>query len=141
MTMPSSPSGRRRGGQSGNTNRLVHGLYSRRLPRSLTWPANPRTGFDSEFEIALMRVHVSQLIERQIAASPEHYLAYERAIFAGVGRILSLMVAGGRRKRRMPDIDKLLDGLRMADAISGSAPGDDSNLIRTSAPWPGIPRD
>jgi hypothetical protein len=81
-----------------------------------------------------MRVHVSQLIERQNAAPPEHYLAYERAIFAGVGRILSLMVAGGRRRRRMPDIDMLLEGLRRAEAVSAAALGDDSNLIRTSAP-------
>lgn len=130
--MPRSPSPRRRGGQPGNTNRLVHGLYSRRLPRTLTWPASPRTGFDPEFEIALMRVHVSQLIERQQAAPPEHYLAYERAIFAGVGRIISLMVAGGRRKRRLPDIEMLLDGLRRAEAASADALGDDSNPIRTS---------
>jgi hypothetical protein len=141
MTMHPSPSRRRRGGQPGNTNRLIHGLYSRRLPRSLTWPANPRSGFDPEFEIALMRVHVSQLIERQSAAPPEHYLAYERAIFAGVGRILSLMVAGGRRRRRRPNIDLLLDGLRSAIAISADAPANDSSRIRTSAPSPESTRD
>lgn len=88
-----------------------------------------------------MRIRVSQLIERQLSAPPEHYLAYERAIFAGVGRILSLMVAGGRRRRRMPDIDRLLEGLRRVDAITCGAPGDDSNLIRTSAAWPEITRD
>jgi len=88
-----------------------------------------------------MRVHVSQLIEHQSAAPPEHYLAYERAIFAGVGRILSLMFTGGRRRRRMPNIDMLLDRLRTTMAPSADAPGDDSNLIRTSAPWPEITRD
>lgn len=139
--MPPSPSARRRGGQPGNTNRLVHGRYSHRLPRTLTWPANPRSGFDPEFEIALMRVHVSQLIERQSAAPPEHYLAYERAIFSGVGRILSLMVAGGRRRRRMPDINMLLDGLRSFQAVPVDPLGDDSNLIRTSPPSPEITRD
>lgn len=139
--MSRSPSGRRRGGQPGNTNRLVHGRYSSRLPRSLTWPANPRSGFDPEFEIALMRVHVSQLIERQSAAPPEHYLAYERAIFDGVGRILSLMVAGARRKRRLPDIEMLLDRLRSLQASPADALGGNSNLIRTSATWPETTRN
>ena len=139
--MPQSPSGRRRGGQPGNTNRLRHGLYSRRLPRELTAAADPRTTPEPDFEIALARVRLVQLIRAQAAAPAREWLTYERAVINYLDLIFSLTEAAARRRRNGPELERILDSLRHSYPSAPEPRTCDSNLIRTSPPWPETTRD
>ena len=132
---------RRRGGQPGNTNRLVHGRYSRRLPRELTTGGDPRVSDDPNFELAMARVHLVQLLTAQKKARRRQWLSYERAVIDCLGLILSLISAGVRRRRYQPDIDRILDEFRMASGNPTLQSGGDSNLNRTSAPHDFYTRD
>ena len=139
--MSFAPLRRRRGGQPGNTNRLVHGLYSRRLPRELTAPASPRTGDDPQFELVMARVHLVQLLTAQKKAPKRQWLSYERAVIDCLGLILSLISAGVRRRRYQPDVDRIVDDLHhgfLSDNLAGYAA---SNLYRTSDNDPGFSRN
>ncbi len=130
--MPIAPFRRRRGGKPGNTNRLVHGRYSQRLPRDLTAPANPRANDDPEFDIVMARVHLAQLLTAQKKAPKAQLLSYERAIIDCLGLILSLISASVRRRRYQPDLDRVLDDLHngfLSDSLAARAA---SNLNRTA---------
>ena len=78
--MPRRPTGRRRGGQPGNHNRLKHGLYARKLPI----PQHIRLetlGLNREhLTIALARARLDQLLTAQAAAPASDFLSYERAV-------------------------------------------------------------
>jgi hypothetical protein len=75
-----APSGRRRGGQPGNHNRLKHGLYARQLSITHTLRLE-RLGLNrNELGIALARARIKMLLTKQAAASPREFLTYERAI-------------------------------------------------------------
>ena len=74
------PSGRHRGGQPGNHNRLKHGLYARQLAVRHELSLE-RAGLNrSEMSIALARVRLKRLLEKQQASDAHDFLAYERAI-------------------------------------------------------------
>jgi hypothetical protein len=78
--MSRRPSGRHRGGQPGNHNRLKHGLYARQLPIRHELRLE-RLGFNrNEMTIALARVRLKQLLEKQETSDACDFLAYERAI-------------------------------------------------------------
>ncbi len=82
--MSHRPSVRRRGGQPGNSNRLRHGLYSRRL-------APVGGSLDADFQIALARRRLAQLLDRQEASSsPRDFLSYERGILHYLSLIICL---------------------------------------------------
>jgi hypothetical protein len=115
-----------------NTNRLIHGRYSRRLPRDLTAPRNPRFYGDYEFEIDLARVRLARLVAAQGRAPREHWLSYERAVLNYLGRITSLIAAVRRRRQLGPDLLTFLEDLRSASDSLDLPPSDHSNLIRTS---------
>jgi hypothetical protein len=71
---------RKRGGQPGNHNRLKHGLYARQFPVPRLIQLE-RMGLNrSEMDIALARVRLKSLLEKQAASGPEDFLPYERAI-------------------------------------------------------------
>ena len=74
------PASRRRGGQPGNKNRLIHSMYSKQISaeESLELESMPLDA--SEFELALARVRLKTCLEKQQAAPPEQWLSYERAI-------------------------------------------------------------
>jgi hypothetical protein len=139
--MPHLPSGRRRGGQPGNTHRLRHGLYSRRIPRTLTAALDPRSTAEPDFEIALARVRLVQLIRAQQTAPAHLYLTYERAVIHYLDLIFSLTEAAARRRRNGPELQRVLDALRHSYVAAPGPAARDSNLIRTSAPWPETSRD
>jgi len=130
--MPRSPSGRRRGGQPGNTNRLVHGLYSSRIPREISAAPDYGTTSDPDFEIALARVRLVQLIRAQQAAPAGEYLTYERAVINYIGLIVSLTEAAARRRRNGPELEAILNSLRHSYGSAPDSYTDNSNLIRTS---------
>jgi hypothetical protein len=126
------PVRRRRGGQPGNTNRLIHGRYSSRLPRDLTAAPNPRTSVDPEFELAMARVHLVQLLIAQKAAPKRQWLSYERAVIDCLGLIVSLISAGVRKRRYAPDIDRIVADLRNGPLSDELAAYPGSNLNRTA---------
>ncbi len=71
---------RKRGGQPGNHNRLKHGLYARQYPVPRLIQLE-RMGLNrNEMDIALARVRLMSLLDKQAAAGPEDFLPYERAI-------------------------------------------------------------
>ncbi len=78
--MTRKPTGRRRGGQPGNHNRLKHGLYARKLSIGNELRLE-RLGFNrNELTIAVARARLKRLLELQGAAGPADFLPYERAI-------------------------------------------------------------
>jgi len=95
--MPRKPTGRRRGGQLGNHNRLKHGLYSRHLlpPRPGDSASAPLASH--VHELALARVRLKTCIEQQLTAPPEEWLIYERAIAHYLGLVTSLIYRNARR--------------------------------------------
>lgn len=130
--MSQSPS-RRRGGQPGNTNRLIHGRYSRRLSRERTSRADSRTGHDPDFEIAMTRVHLVRLLQAQQKAPAHQWLSYERAVIDCIGLIVSLISAGNRRRQEQPRFEPILESLRRNSEYPEIA-FYDSNLSRTDSP-------
>ena len=81
--MSRTPTGRRKGGQPGNTNRLKHGLYSRRLTPDFDQ-------LDPRFQLTLARKRLAQLLRQQESASPHDYLSYERGILHYLSLISNL---------------------------------------------------
>jgi hypothetical protein len=86
-----TPTGRRRGGQPGNHNRLTHGLYAKQ-PDIRSTLRLERLGLNrNELTIALARVRLNELLEKQAAADPKEFLTYERAILHYLGLITRLV--------------------------------------------------
>ncbi len=114
--MPRKPSGRRRGGQPGNHNRLKHGLYARQLPleQELRLEA---LGLDRHhLTIALARARLNRLLVKQAAAPDRDFLTYERAVMYYLNLIARLIHRNKRTKARTgipsADLVKLVDRLR-----------------------------
>lgn len=78
--MPRKPSGRRPGGQPGNQNRLIHGIYSKQVSIEDSAQLETMPSDLTEQELALARVRLKTCLDRQLSAPPEHWLTYERAI-------------------------------------------------------------
>ena len=74
------PSGRRRGGQPGNHNRLKHGLYSKQVSVEDDAELESMSMALTNQELALARVRLKTCLEKQLTAAPEDWLTYERAI-------------------------------------------------------------
>ena len=86
--------GRKRGGQPGNTNALKHGLYSDHISL-LSGPHDdhelasmPPDKYDSE--LALVRVRLKDLLKKQAHASADDWFKYERAIEHHLDKIISM---------------------------------------------------
>lgn len=86
--MSATSTGRRKGSQPGNTNRLRHGLYSKRL-------LSPESAAPSyESQLTLYRRRLAQLLTKQEHASIPDYLSYERGILHYIALILELRRSG-----------------------------------------------
>jgi hypothetical protein len=111
------------------------------MPRELTAASDPRITSEPDFEIALARVRLVQLVRAQEAAPEREWLTYERSIINYLDLIFSLTEAAARRKRRGPDLEAILNSLRHS-YVEPHQPGPGhSNLIRTSALGPESKRD
>ncbi len=142
--MSHTPTGRRKGGQPGNTNRLRHGLYSKRLSSPETTPPN------YNFQLTLYRRRLAQLLSRQEHATVRDFLSYERGILQYISLILEL-----RRSTSLPpealssdliDADGhpsyiLLDNLGPDEAVASNLPLPSTYPIRTSSDPTPIPAD
>ena len=98
--MSRKPTGRKRGAQPGNHNRLKHGLYAKRLPvehelrlERLGLNRNPHT-------IDWIRVRLNRLLEQQEAAPAKDFLTYERAIQYYLNLLTRLIHRNRRLSRR-----------------------------------------
>jgi hypothetical protein len=89
--MSRQPSGRQRGGQPGNKNRLKHGLYSKQVSQEDSAELESMSLDRTEHELALARVRLKTCIEKQLTAAPEDWLSYERAITHYLRLIASLI--------------------------------------------------
>ncbi len=133
--MSPASAGRRKGGQPGNTNRLRHGLYSKRLLS----PAASSPTYQSQ--ITLYRRRLARLLMKQEGASISEYLSYERGIIHFVSLILELKRAAwtGSALRGNdfnagdghPSHD-LLDPIRLPDHAATRSAQTSPEPIRTS---------
>jgi hypothetical protein len=89
--MSRTPTGRRRGGQPRNHNRLKHGLYARQLPVRTLLRLEARGLNRNELQIALARARLKSLLDKQAAASPRDFLSYERGILHYLEHITTLI--------------------------------------------------
>lgn len=89
--MSRTPTGRRRGGQPGNHNRLKHGLYARQLPVQHVFRLEALGLNRNELQLALARARLKSLLEKQAAADPREFLSYERAILHYLDYITTLL--------------------------------------------------
>lgn len=74
------PTGRKRGGQPGNTNHLLHGAYSRHISIETQQDLRSMPEDRNQNELDLARSRLVACLERQKAAPPEEWLAFEHAI-------------------------------------------------------------
>jgi len=142
--MSHPPSNRRRGAQPGNTNRLKHGLYSRRLsPPADNQASSPAEMPDPKFQLALARRRLAQLLGQQESASPEDWLSYERGILHYLSFISSLWWKSVRHAPpKAIDLSEhdghpfvgMLDSLRLLDPDAVADASTDLFPIRTSDP-------
>jgi hypothetical protein len=103
--MSHPPTGRRRGGQPGNQNRLKHGLYSKHLAMDDTAKLESISLHLNRHELALARVRLKTCIEKQLSASPEDWLTYERAIARYLHDIVSSIHQNAKNNRRFAPLD------------------------------------
>jgi len=89
--MSRRPTGRKRGGQPGNQNRLKHGLYARHLPVRRQLHLETLGLNRDELAIAVARARLKSLLDKQAAADPKDFLSYENAIFAYLCHITRLI--------------------------------------------------
>ncbi len=74
------PTGRKRGGQPGNTNHLIHGAYSRHISLRIRHDLLSMPEDQNQDELALARSRLVACLEKQKAAPPSEWLFYEHAI-------------------------------------------------------------
>jgi hypothetical protein len=89
--MSGTPTGRKRGGQPGNHNRLKHGLYARLVSAQDDARLQGMSPDQNENELALARVRLKTCLEQQSRASPDVWLAYERAVAQYISLISALV--------------------------------------------------
>lgn len=89
--MSRQPTGRSRGGQPGNQNRLKHGLYAKQVSIEDSDLLESMSADLNVDELALARIRLKSCLEKQLDAPPEHWLTYERAIAYYLHLIASLI--------------------------------------------------
>jgi len=98
--MSCPPSGRRRGGQPGNKNHLIHGLYSKQVSIEDSDLLESMPADLNQHELALARVRLKTCLEKQLTAAPEDWLTYERAIAYYLRLIVSVIQKNAEFKER-----------------------------------------
>jgi hypothetical protein len=124
--MAINPTPRRRGRQPGNVNGLKRERYSKRLPLKPSSPASPPT---PEFQVAVARVRLAQLLDMQSKASKREWLSYERAIFQYLSLINKLVAATVHGEQERPDMAAILEYLRSQPPPGFQFLADHSSLI------------
>ena len=89
--MSREPTGRPRGGQPGNQNRLKHGLYAKQVSIEDSDLLESMSAELNVDELDLARIRLKSCLEKQLDAPPEDWLTYERAIAYYLRLIASLL--------------------------------------------------
>jgi len=89
--MSPQSTGRKRGGQPGNQNRLKHGLYEKQVSIEDGDLLESMPADLNKHELDLARIRLKTCIEKQLSATPEDWLGYERAISHYLQLIASLI--------------------------------------------------
>ncbi len=107
--MSHKPSTRHRGGQPGNQNRLKHGLYSKQVSMEDREQLDTMSVDLTRNELALARVRLMTCLEKQLSASPEDWLGYEKAAAYYLNVIVSLIHRNARDNRRAAASQSLME--------------------------------
>ncbi len=114
--MPRRPSGRHRGGQPGNHNRLTHGLYAKKLPLEQELRLEALGLNRHHLTIPLARTRLNRLLTKQAASSDRDFLTYECAIMYYINLIARLIHRNKRLRARTgipsADLVAVVDKLR-----------------------------
>lgn len=133
--MTHSATTRRRGGQPGNSNRLRHGLYSRRLFPDQKGASSSTGGPSLRFQRDLARRRLLQLLAQQEGASLRDWLSYERGILHYMKFIIALSQAANLRVDQMRAMPPSADVLTSVHQLDSEIPEELHNPvepIRTS---------
>ena len=118
--MSRKPTGRPRGGQPGNQNRLKHGLYSKQVSLEDSQMLNTMSADLIEHELTLARVRLKTCLDKQLSAPPEDWLTYERAIAHYLGLIASVIHKNASRKAHGGDaFQTVLEMIRQVNEEQG----------------------
>jgi len=109
------PSGRHRGGQPGNQNRLKHSLYSKQVSMEDGAQLETMSQELTEHELALARVRLKTCLEKQLSAAPEDWLSYERALANYLHNIVALIHMNARNKNRGIDSMTVMEMIRQVN--------------------------
>ncbi len=132
--MTHASSTRRRGGQPGNSNRLRHGLYSRRLFPDAKDPSS-KGAPSLRFQRDLARRRLVQLLAQQERASLRDWLSYERGILHYLKLIIALSQAANYDVDLLRQVSPRADVQTRVHAVDEEVSDDLPNpvgLIRTS---------
>lgn len=103
--MSRQSSGRSRGGQPGNQNHLIHGLYSKQVSLEDKNLLDAMPADLTEQELALARIRLKTCIEKQQAAAPHEWPVYERIIAHYLKLIAGLIQKNASIDKRDPHQD------------------------------------
>ena len=93
---------RKPGGQPGNQNRLVHGIYAKQLSSEDSEMLESMPVDLTEHELALARVRLKTCLDKQLNSAPEDFLTYERAIAYYLRLIATLVQRNAAIKANSP---------------------------------------
>lgn len=89
--MTYKPTGRKSGGQPGNTNALKHGIYSHHISVQDDEEAEAMAADLNNDELTFARIRLKDCIIKQQSAPPEEWLSYEKAIAHYISKIVSMI--------------------------------------------------
>ena len=89
--MTNQPTGRKRGGQPGNKNRLKHGIYSQHISIQDDEQVDAMPLDINNDELTFARIRLKDCILKQQAAPPEDWLSYEKAITSYLAKIVAMI--------------------------------------------------
>ena len=89
--MTYKPTGRKGGGQPGNSNALKHGVYSQLISIPDDENAETMARDNTIDELTFARVRMKTCILQQQASPPEDWLSYEKAANLYLGKIVSMI--------------------------------------------------
>ncbi len=93
---------RRRGAPLGNTNHLIHGVYSQHISVQAEHGLASMPIDQNQNELALARARLNAVLDKQRAAPPEQWLDYERAAshyLTAIGSLIHKNAVLGRDQR------------------------------------------
>jgi hypothetical protein len=89
--MTYKPTGRPRGAPLNNINHLKHGLYSHHISVKDDEENCPMSEDKTSDELALARVRIKSILDKQGSVPPEEWLSYEKAVSHYLGQVITML--------------------------------------------------